>query len=887
MGKTAMWRRYLRFWGADPPADVDAEIDFHLDALVQHFIARGMTADQARREASRRFGNVARVRSECLTVDKGSMRSATRREALDALSQDFRDSLRGLTRNPGLTLGAVLILALGIGLNTTVFSFNKALLFPSLPIGDPPTLVKMWSQNLTRGIFAQPLSEAAAAAAVSAGQSFDDVAAYTVEPVTLTGGVEAECIPSMRATTNLFTLLRVAPEDGRNFQPDDATSAGSPVAIISDRAWKNRYGGDPSAIGRDIILNGRPHTVIGVMPQEFWFESKEVEVWLPRPMPRAEGAYDARALTTIARLAPAATMQSTQADMQSLAFRLARDYPQANAGWDILVTGLLPLGPGEKVFFGLVTTLTSLLLAAACAHIANLLLARGMERRGEVAIRASLGARRGRIMRQLFVESVALSIVGGVCSLLIALPIVVEIRTVLGPRTPYLSDLSLDGAALALTAGLTLLATALFGLAPALRLSSVTASDAMKQPPGGAIAGRRRRPLVSALIGLEVTIATVALIVTALYARAANNVLAIPYGFEPKNVVTFRLDVPEYKYPEAESAARVLTAVHQRLEALPSIQTAGAGTRLPLNIGAGLPTEAITLDERPDIAQGQSPWTITTAVTPGYFEALGIPLLQGRAFDSRDSNEAQPVVMISRSMARAYWPNEDPVGRRFRLSGGATAAPWLTIVGVVDDVRPLDPTSPQVRQTYVPFAQSSGRELVYFVATRDAPLSRVQDIRLAVRDVDSELPVVDLRPMTDVMSIAMSGADLGQKSLRVNALMSALLAVSGVYSVVAFAVARRRREIAIRVALGGTRRSIVIMLLRQALRPALVGILLGLVLSALVSRGLTVMLFGVDPLDPLTYGLTALALSMAAIVASCVPALRAIRANTVAALRAD
>ena len=288
MGKTAMWRRYLRFWGADPPADVDAEIDFHLDALFQHFIARGMTADQARREASRRFGNVARVRSECLTADEGSMRR---------------------------------------------------------------------------------------------------------------------------------------------------------------------------------------HDAAGVLV-------------------RIEGG--------------------------SLALRLARDYPQANAGWDILVTGLLPLGPGEKVFFGLVTTLTSLLLAAACAHIANLLLARGMERRGEVAIRASLGARRGRIMRQLFVESVALSIAGGVCSLLIALPIVVEIRTVLGPRTPYLSDLSLDGAALALTAGLTLLATALFGLAPALRLSSVTASDAMKQPPGGAIASRRRRPLVSALIGLEVTIATVALIVTAL-----------------------------------------------------------------------------------------------------------------------------------------------------------------------------------------------------------------------------------------------------------------------------------------------------------------------------------------------------------------------------------
>lgn len=885
-GKTAMWRRYLRFWGADPPADVDAEIDFHLEALVQHFIARGMSADQARVEAARRFGNAARVRSECLTVDEGWARAAARRETLDALSQDLRDGIRGLTGNPGLTLGAALILALGIGLNTTVFSFNRALLFPSLPIADAPGLVRMWSQNLARGIYVQPLSEGDAADLFRVSQSLDDVAAYGIEPVTLTGGVEAERIPSMRATTNLFALLGVAPVLGRAFQPQDAANDASRVAILSDRAWTNRFSADRAAIGRDIVLNGRPHTIVGVMPPEFWFESKDVEIWLPRPVPRAEGARGARTLMTVARLGSGATLQTAQADTQALAQRLAREYPETNAGWDIFVTGLLPLGPGEKVFFGLVTTLTSLLLAAACAHIANLLLARGMERRGEIAIRAALGARRSRIMRQLFVESVALSIAGGLSSLLVALPIIAQIRAVLGPRTPYLSDLSLDGAALAMTSGLTLLASALSGLAPALRLSSVTAGDAMKQPPGGPITGRPKRPLVSTLIGLEVTIATVALIVTVLYARAGHNILAIPYGFESENVVTFRLDVPEYKYSEANAAARVLTDVHRRLQALSSTTAVGASTRLPLNMGPGLPTEAITLEDRPEIPQDQSPWTITTTVMPGYFEALGIPLLQGRAFEPQDSSESQRVAVISRSMARAYWPNLDPVGRRLRL-GVDTTGPWLTVIGVVDDVRPLDPTSPQVRQTYVPFAQSPGRALVYFVATRDAPLSRFQDVRLAVREADSELPVLDLRTMTDVMSTATSGGDLGQKSLRVNAAIAALLAVSGVYSVVAFAVARRRREIAVRVALGGTRQSIVTMLLRQALRPALIGVVVGLVLSALVSRAIAIMLFGVDPLDPLTYGLTALALCLAAVSASCVPALRATRANTVAALRAE
>jgi putative ABC transport system permease protein len=886
MGKTPMWRRYLRFWDANPLADVDTEIAFHLEQLEHYYLARGFTPDQARLESSRRFGNVAWVRSECAMEDRGSVREARRREALDALSQDIRDAVRGLARNPGFTLGAALILALGIGFNTTSFSFNKALLFPSLPIHDASSVVRMWLQNQARGIFVTPLSEGEVADVAAASRSFEDVAAYVVQPVTLTGLGDAERIPAMRATTNLFALLRVSPALGRAFQPEDGINDATAVAIVSDRVWRNRFGADPTTIGRDIVLDGRRHTIVGVMPEDFWFESKDVEVWMPRPSPRAEGARAPRTLMAVARLGAGVNMPAVQSDMHALAQRLEGDRPDTNAGWDIVVTGLLPLGPGERVFFGLVITLTSLLLAAACAHIANLMLARGIDRRGEIAIRAALGARRGRIARQLVVESVALSMVGGVSSLLVSVPIIAQIRIVLGPRTPYLRDLSLDGTALAITGGLVLAAAVLFGLVPTLRLSSITATDAMKQP-GGSIAGRRRRPLASALIGLEVTVATFALILTVLFARAANNVIAVPVGFERENVVTFRLDVPDYKYPEPESAARLLSDVHQRLQRLPAIRAAGAGTRLPLNMGPGLPTDAIAFEDRPDIPREKSPWAVSAVVTPGYFEALGVPLLQGRAFESRDSETALPVVVISRSMARAYWPDEDPLGRRLRLTAAEKPAPWLTVIGVVGDVRPFDPMSPQVRQLYLPLAQSAGRALVYFVATRDAPIRRLQDVRLAVRDVDPELAVLDLQTLADAMSREQAGAQLGQASLRMNALIAVLLAILGVYSVVAFAVARRRREIAIRVALGGSRSSIVAMLSRQALSPALIGIAIGVVLSALASRITALVLFGVNPLDPMMYGLACVALWLAAAAASCIPALRATGGSSVVALRAE
>jgi putative ABC transport system permease protein len=540
------------------------------------------------------------------------------------------------------------------------------------------------------------------------------------------------------------------------------------------------------------------------------------------------------------------------------------------------------------VFLGLVMTLTSLLLAAACAHIANLLLARGMERRGEIAIRAALGARRGRIVRQLFVESVALSAVGGACSLLVAFPIIEQIRVVLGSRTPYLSDLSLDAGALAATAGMTLVASVLFGIVPALRLSSVTAGDALKQSPWSTVAGRRRsRPLASALIGLEVAIATFALILTLLYARATTNYFAIPFGFESEHVVTFRLDVPDYKYAEPAEAARVLTSVQGRLRQLPSIKATGASTRLPLTFGASLPTDALTIEDRAAMPGEQAPWATTAIVTPGYFESLSVPLLRGRAFDTRDSVSSQPVAVISRSMARAYWSENEALGRRFRMSSADDSAPWLTVIGVVDDIRPFDPTSPQVRQVYLPFSQTPGRALVFYVATVDSPMNRLQDVRAAVRGVDPDLPVLDLRTMSETVANQFSGVRLGQAAIRVNAFIAVVMAISGVYSVVAFTIARRRREIAVRTALGGTRSAIVSTLLRQTIRPALMGIALGLVVSALVSRGAALVLFGVNPLDPFTYILTAVALCLATAAASCIPALKATRADNISALRAE
>jgi len=879
-----MWRRYLRLWGPNPRADVDAEISYHLDELVAYLIARGMTPEQAHAEAMRRFGSVSRVRAECDIVDQQGIRERRRRDMRDALWNDFLDAGRGLTRAPGLTIGAALILALGIGLNTATYSFNKALLFPTVPIGDAPHIVRLWSQNMGRGVFANPMSEGEIADLAASTQSFETIAAFALRPMTLTGGSNAERVPVIRATINLFPLLQVAPSRGRPFASEDATRQNDPVAILSYRTWQNRFASTTDVVGQTIRLDGRAYTIVGVMPERFWFESREVEVWLPMPFPRTDGVRDARRLMAIARLKRDVPSDRAQGDVQIVAKRLAQQYTQSNAGWDIMLTGLLPFGPGEKVFFAMVTTLTGLLLAAGCAHIANLLLARGIERRGEIALRAALGAGRARILRQLFAESVALSLLGGALSLLVAFPIILEIRAILGPVTPYLSQLSLDPTALVITGGFIAISSLLFGVAPALRLSAITATETMKQASTGPVAGRRR-PLASLLIGFEVMVATLALIVTLLVIQGASNVFRIPFGFKTEGVMTFRIDVPEYKYPDNGDAAGVLSRLRDRLQQMPSVTAAGAGIRMPLIMGLGLPVEAVTVEDLRNTPGDKAPWAITSVVTPGYFDALGIALVDGRSFESRDDAAAPAVAVVSRSLARAYWPDQNPVGRRLKLADGSR--PWLTVIGVVDDVRPLDPTSPQVRHLYLPLMQGPIRALTYFVATRDDPAARLQDVRAAVREVDADLPVLDLRTLNAAMDDSFRGLRFGQNTMRVNAVIAVLLALTGVYSVVAFASARRKREIAIRVALGGRRTPIVTMLLVQALRPAFVGVAVGLVLAALASRAISVMLFLVEPLNPVFYGFAAIVLCAATAAASCFPAIRATRVDAAAALRAE
>jgi putative ABC transport system permease protein len=883
-GKTPMWRRYLRLWGPNPRADVDAEISYHLDELVAYLIARGMTPDQANAEAMRRFGSVSRARAECEIVDQQSIRETRRRDLKDALWTDILEAGRGLRRSPGLTIGAAVILALGIGLNTATYSFNKALLFPTVPIGDVPHVVKLWSQNMGRGVFASPLSEGEIADLAASTQSFETIAAYAPRPMTITGGPNAERVPVVRSTINLFPLLQVAPSLGRPFASEDATRQNDPVAILSYRTWQNRFASDADVVGQTIRLDGRAYTIVGVMPERFWFESRDVEAWLPMPYPRTDGGRDARTLMAIARLKSGIPSARAQADAQVVAKRLAQEHTQSNAGWDIMLTGLLPFGPGEKVFFAMVTTLTGLLLAAGCAHIANLLLARGIERRGEIALRAALGASRGRILRQLFAESFALSLIGGTLSLLVTFPIIFEIRAILGPATPYLSQLSLDPTALLITGGFIVISSLLFGVAPALRLSAITATDTIKESAGRSIAGRRR-PLTSLLIGFEVMVATLALIVTLLFIQAANNVFRQPFGFKAEGVVTFRIDVPEYKYADRDDAARVLSRILDRLQRMPSVAAAGGAIRMPLNMGLGLPVEPITIEDLQNPPSDKGPWAITSVVTPGYFEALGIARVDGRSFEPRDDANAPAVAIVSRSLARAYWPNQTAVGRRLRLADASR--PWLTVIGVVDDVRPVDPTSPQVRQLYLPLMQGPIRALSYFVATRDDPAAILQDVRAAVREVDADLPVLDLRTLTAAMDDTFKGQRFGQNTMRVNAVVAVLLALTGVYSVVAFASARRKREIAIRVALGGRRTPIVTMLLVHALRPAFVGVAVGLVLAALASRAISAMPLLGDPLNPLFYGFAAVVLCAATAAASCFPAIRATRVDAAAALRAE
>jgi putative ABC transport system permease protein len=857
--------------------EVDEELRFHLDMRAAELVERGLVPSAAREEALRQFGDLEATRAYCREQDLQTEKATGRSTLLEEVRQDLRFGTRLLRRSPGFTLSTVLTLALAIGVNTTVFSLVRALIFPSVPVTEPHRLVHLWAMNPTRSVYISPLSEGDVLDLRQGTRSLEDVAAYALERPHLTGGTQPDRIVALRGTTNLLPLLGVRPALGRGFRPGDGRPGRSDLVLLSHRAWELRLHADPTVVGRTIRLEGRPHTVIGVLPEGFWFASRDAQVWLPHGDPPLDASREARGLQVIGRLAPSATAAAAQAEMDVLAHRAESAHPTTNEGWGIRVTGLLPLGPGEKIFFALVVGLVALLLAAACAHVANLQLARGVDRHPELAVRSALGAGRRRLVRQLLVESALLASLGAAGSVLVAAPCLGVLRAVFGARTPYLAALHLDGASFLLTLGLAAGATLLSGFVPAIRGSRCDIASVLRG--GTSSASRRVTRWHGALVAGEAAVATVLLIVTVLVVRSGQAAMAVGLGFRTERVLTFPLEAPTYKYAEATDAGPLMARVLEAVRDLPGVHAAGAATDRPVQLGRNLAAVGITVEGRPPSPDREPDWAQETAVTTGYFEALGIPLLAGRLFEAEDVASVQEPVVVNRAMAERYWSGGDAVGRRLKRGPADSPGPWLTVLGVVGNVRADDPASPPPPRLYLLEPRHPARALIYFAATEDAPRTHFEDVRTAVRQVDPELPLPPVRSLEQVLDDDYAGAVLGQNALETLGLVAVVLACLGVYSMLAYSVSRRRREMAIRLAVGASERSLLCLVLRQGLRAVLVGVVVGAGVALFVSRGLKVLLFGVTPSDPLTYGVIALLVVSVTMAASILPARRAARAD--------
>jgi putative ABC transport system permease protein len=797
------------------------------------------------------------------------------------LLQDLLYGLRVLGRRPGSTLAVILCLAVGIGANTAIFSVVDAALLRSLPYPDPDRLVVVRDLYRSEGEESEtPASAPNFLAWEERNRVFSHLAAINFRNYSLTAdGAEAEHVRGVRVSRSLFPMLGVQPLRGRLFTADEDRPGAPLVALVGDSLWRRSFGADPGLVGRAINLNGEAYLVVGILPPEFRFPDG-VDVWMPARLDPANlpAWHD---LYVVARLEPGTGLEQAQADLGGIAGQLAAERPDSNAGWGVR---LLPLRdvlvgdvrPALLILLGAV----AFVLAIACANVANLELVRASERDREIAVRAALGAGRGRLVRQFLSESVLLALIGGGAGLLLASASLRPLVALSPVEVAALREVSLDTGVLAFTLAVSVLTGLLFGLVPALKVSRPEVTRLLKEGArgSGGPGGRRFRAL---LVTAETGLALVLLVGAGLMLRSLWHLGDVPPGFEPKNLLTARIHLAgTYAKPEQRSA------FFQRLvgeaAALPGVQGAAITTTLPLaeeNI-----TDIFTVEGRP-APPGEISMANSRMITPDYFGAMKIPLLAGRAFTDADDAAAPPVTVVSESLARRYWPGQDAVGKRVRKGGPTSDSPWITVVGVVGDVKDtgldLDPGP----TWYRPFAQNAwfGANLV--VRTAGAPLDAVPSVRSAVRAIDPGQAVFDVAAMEDLVAGSLSKPRFTAFLLLIFSGVALLLSGVGLYAVLSYSVRQRLQEIGIRMALGAQPSDVLGMVVRQGMALAGAGIALGIAAALALTRLLRAQLFGIGPTDPWTYAVLALGLAAVALAANLLPAWRAARVDPAVSLK--
>ena len=803
---------------------------------------------------------------------------------MNGLIQDIRYALRGLWHQPGFTLIAVLSLALGIGANTAIFSLVNAVLLKPLQFTEPERLVVIWETNPAMEVAKDDVAVANFIDWRTQNNVFEDMAALSFRSFNITGDGEPEKVMAYGATANFFPLLGATPALGRNFLPEEDQPGGAKVAILSDALWQRRYGADRGILGRDILLNGEKHTVIGVMPADFRYLYAFTAMWVPAAFtPDELTKRDNQNLNVLARLKPDVTIEQAEADIVNITSRIAKDNP--NDVPPSLAADVVPLreqvtGTSRRPLMMLLVAV-GLVLLIACANVANLLLARATSRRKEIAVRAAVGANRSRLVRQLLTESVMLAGLGGGLGLVVAV-FSFEFLKKLVPPGLISSTLTMDLRVLGYALLVSLLTGILFGLLPALQGSRVGLNEELKQGGGRGGLGTSGGRLRGALVVTEIALALVLLVGAGLLMQTLANLRGQYSILEPEKLLTART-VLQGKYQEPAKRWAFYDEVLGRVKALPGVVSAAYTTSVPLQWAGG--SNGFILDgpqPPPNVAAN----ALHRQVSPDYFQTMGVALREGRYLENRDDQNSQPVLIVNETMARKYWPTESAIGGRVKF--GEEAA-WITVVGVVADVRQMGMDLPARAEMYLPFRQVIGfnaykpRDLV--IRTAGDPLQLAPAVRREVHAVDPDQPVSNIATLDEQLDNGTQSRRVGMILLVAFATLAFLLAVMGIYAVLAYFVTQRRAEIGVRLALGANPRAILGLVLKKGMSLALMGVAIGLVAAFVLTRLMASLLFGVSASDPTTFALISLLLVSVALIACYVPARRATKVDPLIALR--
>ena len=806
---------------------------------------------------------------------------------MDLLVQDLRYAVRALLRSPAFTLAAVLAVALGVGANTAMFSVVNTVLLRELPYRDPARLALLWEHNMSAKEIHNSVSPANFLAWRDATHSFDAMAAWVDGPGTLTGGGEDPMSLQVRhVSAEIFPILGVKPALGRAFTTAEDAASAARVAVISHELWQQRFGGRPGVLGETFSLGGAQYTIVGVLPNGFRYFAP-VQLWVPIRFGVQDRSWPGRFLKVIARLKPDVSIERADAEMRMLAQRRAIEFPQFGANWTANAQPLRENLTGD-VRAGLLVLLGAVgfLLVIACANVANLMLARASARHKEVAIRASLGATRGRLVRQLLTESVLLSLVASVVGLGLA-ALGTRAIVALIPATfpaPAISDVGIDGRVLGFTLAVALITGLAFGLVPALSLSRGALHETLKEGGrSGAAATRGTARLRGALVVAELSLAIILLAGAGLMIRSFSALRHVPLGFEASHALMAQVSIPARKYVSDTAQIEFFRALEARVAALPGVRAVGAISFLPLS--GERSASDFTVPGRPTPPKGSEPVGDMRAVTPGYFQAMGIPIKAGRALTSADVANTPSVAVVSETLARTMWPNESAVGKFIDYEWAKQE--HVQIVGVAGDVHHEGVDKQPFMEIYRPLPQFVYSSMTLVVRTAGDPLAIAKPLRDAVRSIDRDQPVGRLETMDAVVGASLGASRLSTMLFGLFGVVGLVLASVGIYGVMSYGVMQRTREFGVRMALGARPSDVRGMVVRQGATLTAIGIVVGLVGALALTRLMRTLLFAVTPTDPLTYVGIALVLGAVALLASYLPARRATRIDPVIALSVD